>query len=267
MPITQIGPDEQLLILNMIEDGKTIQQIALEIGRSETPIRRIVNKFHPTTVLATKFLRAKALKLAERVVKHSTVEEAIDVLSRPNIDVLKPLAKEQTNIGFFTSVSLDSCGAVKEVKGVVIDAVTGSQISDDQEPHAIGLQQEQQGNRGQEHEDGRDTHGRGVRGGQGERGAPGRRDTRGDPARLTSGEGAEAGAEEPSIVVDQPTGYTGDTRARGKKGPGGNKRNKIRTNPSKQIVESAPTRKAITKLARGHKTHDVDSSIHLRYDI
>lgn len=66
-------------------------------------------------------------------------------------------------------------------------------------------------------------------------------------------------------MVGPPDGYTPDAstaRARPKK-----RSAKVLADPSKQIVDSHPSRKAIIKLAKGRNTNDKDSSIHLRYDI
>ena len=231
---TQIGPDEKLLILDDAESGTlTIPQIAIKYGRHEHSIRRLIHKFHPSTVLATKYLRANALRLAQKVVKHSTVSEAIDVLSRPNIDVLKPQAKEQSITGFFTSVSLDSCGAVKEVKGAVIHAIgQGSSLSNEgQRPLSL------QGKEGSGSQENVSPQVIDV--------APRRRNAQRNAAP----------DEEESLIVDQP------------ELPAPKKRKKVHANPAKQVTESNPSRKAILKLARGHNTHDKDSSIHLRYDL
>lgn len=236
-----ISPDEILLIVDMLDQGRTVKQIAYELGRQEPAIRRISRKYHPTTALAERLIRASALTLAEKVVKHSTVEEAIDVLSRPNIGVLKPAAKDNSiNVGFFTSVALDSCGAVKSipngVQGQVSDAL---QIEGEVVPQ-------------------QDT---GIARGSTER-RPSRRPTpRGDSAWTPPGEGGSSGASQEisGLVVGPPTGYTPSAtpdiaRARLKK-------------RTPKFIDPHPSRKAILKLAKGHTTKDKDSSIHLRYDI
>jgi hypothetical protein len=76
----------------------------------------MLNRLRPTTDLAKMYLKAKAMKLVKRVVRKASVAEAIDVLSRPGIDVLAPAAKSVEGsgpTGFFLSVQSDTCGAVK----------------------------------------------------------------------------------------------------------------------------------------------------------
>lgn len=249
---TQIGPDEKILILADLDAGMGPRDVAKKYGRHEQSIYSLIKKYHPSTILATRLLRANAERLAERVIKHATVEEAIDVLSRPNMEVLRPIAKESVATGFFTSVSLDSLGSVREIKTGMIHGSTdsASQTAGQDGHRHPQLGETQPGPAGgYEPRGGRSGDGGGTR--------------RRLPVHTDTIEDAEV---VDSLVVGPPDGYspqdTGITRARPKK-----RSAKVLADPSKQVVETHPSRKAIIKLAKGHTTKDKDSSIHLRYDI
>lgn len=207
-----IGPDEKLLILDDFESGKhTIVGLARKYGRSDAAIRQLVHQFHPTTALATKLIRANALRMAQKVIKHATVEETIDVLSRPNIDVLKPHKVDNRGMGVFVSVAPGTCGAMVDPAPQM------------QQP-AIDVAPE-------------------------------------PPEPLQFPAPVESPVPE-SLVVDQPgTPSTIRTRTRSKR----KRREKVRPDPSRQVVESAPSRVAIARVVPGPRPHN--SGIHLRYDI
>lgn len=77
-------------------------------------IYRIVRRFLPTHDLAEQYLKASALTLAMRVVKRGNVDQAIEVLSRPNLGVLAPAKTESAGgAGFFISVNMGDLGAVQ----------------------------------------------------------------------------------------------------------------------------------------------------------
>lgn len=83
-------------------------------GRAHTTIWAVIKRLTPTTGLAADYIKAQAYRLAHKIVKEGSVEQAIDVLSRPNIGVLEPIKKgEIGGGGFYLSVQSDSCGAVK----------------------------------------------------------------------------------------------------------------------------------------------------------
>lgn len=75
----------------------------------------LLQRLRPTTDLAKMYLKAKAMKLVKRIVKRASPSEAIDLLSRPGMNVIEPAAKTQDNgpTGFFLTVQADTCGAVK----------------------------------------------------------------------------------------------------------------------------------------------------------
>lgn len=251
---TQIGPDEKILILADLDAGMGPRDIAKKYGRHEQSIYSLVKRYHPSTILATRLLRANAEKLAERVIKHATVEEAIDVLSRPNMEVLRPIAKESVATGFFTSVSLDSLGSVREIKTGMIHATSDPAAQADRQD-GNGYPQLGQAQPGQ-------PAGYEPRGGRSGDGGSARRRL---PVYSGPDEPADLPAKDQDLVVGPPDGYTPDdtdARARPKK-----RSAKVLANPAKQVVDSHPSRKAIIKLAKGRNTKDKDSSIHLRYDI
>lgn len=75
----------------------------------------VLNRLRPTTDMAKMYLKHQAMKLARRIVKKANVTEAIDVLSRPGMDVLSPPQKSGDATGpagFFLTVQADTCGAV-----------------------------------------------------------------------------------------------------------------------------------------------------------
>lgn len=105
--------EEKEMVLHMYADDKiSIAEIARRTGRKHETISRFLRSMSPTAYLAQGFLRANALTLAKRIVEKSTVSEAIDVLSRPNIGALKPLQRGSDAPSIMISVNTDSIGAV-----------------------------------------------------------------------------------------------------------------------------------------------------------
>jgi hypothetical protein len=114
-----------------------------EEDRFEIPPRSIwamLNRLRPTTDMAKMYLKAKAMRLVKRVVAKANVSEAIDILSRPGIDVLSPAQKGVDSsgpAGFFLTVKADTCGAVtvgamvgpqpvKQLEEAAFDPFTGT---------------------------------------------------------------------------------------------------------------------------------------------
>lgn len=116
---TFLGVDEKTAILTLASKGRTIPQIAKSVNRAESTIARFLVRMSDTSVLAKATLKAGAVRLAERVVKHADVEESIEVLSRPGMDVLQPAAAAGISGGFGiqVSVGVGSCGTVVKVEG------------------------------------------------------------------------------------------------------------------------------------------------------
>ena len=105
---------ERVQIVELSLSGRTAAAIAADTGWTIDEVCAVRRQYLPTTTLAAHYLKAKALQLAERIVAEANVEEAIDVLSRPNIGVLEPLPKGQSQppIRIFTSIDISSLGGV-----------------------------------------------------------------------------------------------------------------------------------------------------------
>lgn len=109
------------------KQGKPIMEscelVAKYTGRPVETIWAVIRRLRPTTGIASDYIRAQAFKLAHRVVAQASVEQAIDILSRPNIGVIDPIKKgESGSGGFYLSVQTGSCGAVK--MGVMAGGMT-----------------------------------------------------------------------------------------------------------------------------------------------
>lgn len=94
--------------------------IAPDYGRTTDAIYQLIQRFRPSVDGAEAYMKANALRLAMRVVRKASSEQAIDILSRSNVGVLAPKADGGgANQGFFLSVQADTCGAVKITAGGV----------------------------------------------------------------------------------------------------------------------------------------------------
>src|ERR1700680_4687918 len=91
------------------------QATAVQMGIDSREVDRVVESFLPTTDIAREYLKARSFRLAVRAVRKANVDQALDILSRPNIGVLAPQAEGGSGGagGFFLSVSAETCGAVK----------------------------------------------------------------------------------------------------------------------------------------------------------
>lgn len=78
-------------------------------------VEAILKRYAPTVHVAQHYLQARSLKLAMRVVRKANVDQAIDILSRPNIGVLDPIVGKGGlgGGGFFLSVETSALGAVR----------------------------------------------------------------------------------------------------------------------------------------------------------
>jgi hypothetical protein len=110
---TRLTSEERDWMLTLMDGGASNADVARKSNRSAEAVARVRADYFPTAKLATRYLQANALKLAERIVSDATVEEAIDVLTRPNIGVLavaKAAMDGQGNV--FLSISTSSLGGV-----------------------------------------------------------------------------------------------------------------------------------------------------------
>jgi hypothetical protein len=99
-------------------EGDSIMLAVTRIGEetklAPRTVHALLQRLQPTTDIAKMYLKAKAFRLAKRLVNKASPAEAIDILERPGMNVLEPTKKvEGGGGGFFLSVQTDTCGAVK----------------------------------------------------------------------------------------------------------------------------------------------------------
>lgn len=109
-------------IVQALARGMSTPDVAARSGYSEEQVRDIRAQYFPTAGLAKHYLRSNALRLAKRVVEEANVEEAVDILSRPNIGVLDAPVKGagQSTTSILTSIHPTHLG------GVQVAVVTGA---------------------------------------------------------------------------------------------------------------------------------------------
>lgn len=117
--VTQLSNDEKVVILTMSQAGKSVDEVAKAVDRPKNTVSRFLVKMSDTSVLAKAVIKAGAVTLAQRVVAKAEVREAIDVLSRPGMGVIEPVAPKGGNQGFGIQVSVGvaSCGTVIKIEG------------------------------------------------------------------------------------------------------------------------------------------------------
>lgn len=148
---TKIDEDEANQILGMRQEGRPLRAIAQRLGREKRTITRFLERYRDSRPQALAYIRAKAQTLAERVVELADVDQALDVLSRPNIDVLKPIPRDVAQgTRVLISVSPGQCGAMAEAGlSEVIDATRTrgalpSQDDQDRSKDSVGVQGEEE---------------------------------------------------------------------------------------------------------------------------
>lgn len=101
----RVTPQETAIALTLHRKGFSLNQIGQQLHRHHDTIRQAIEPFMDSTELAQQRLRGAALQLVERVIEGADVDQALDVLSRPNVGVLQPVAQQgnssnvQVNIG------------------------------------------------------------------------------------------------------------------------------------------------------------------------
>jgi hypothetical protein len=102
---------------------RVYELVSEETGFDSKTVGRVWRMLQPTTGLAVDFIKARAFRMARKIVNEASVPDMIDILSRPNIGVLEPIKKVEGGAGggFFLSVAMDSCG------GVQVSAAAGVQ--------------------------------------------------------------------------------------------------------------------------------------------
>ena len=66
---TRLTNAERVLILKLRDDGLTQVQIAQRLGRAQSTIADVLHAFEDTTDIASRYLHAKALQMAENIVE------------------------------------------------------------------------------------------------------------------------------------------------------------------------------------------------------
>lgn len=125
--------EEREYIVKLIEKGHTDAEIAAKVSWPINEVRDTRCEFFPTAGLAKYYLKSQALKLAQRIVADCNVEEAVDILSRPNIGVLAPAVKNQPGpmkASFLTSINPQDLGGVKVAAMVTTGEVEPEPVSD-----------------------------------------------------------------------------------------------------------------------------------------
>lgn len=125
----RLSGDEKSSILTMSRAGASLTEMSKSLGRDHSTISRFLATMRDTSDVARAIIRAGSVTLAERIVKKATVSEAMDVLSRPGIDVLTPaVGKGGAGNGFNVqlSVAVASCGTVVKVEGGLNDLSAGA---------------------------------------------------------------------------------------------------------------------------------------------
>lgn len=115
-----MSPGEKSDILAFIQKfpNKSVKDVAKEFGRAETTIRELIRRYKPTTTLARATLLAKASELVDTVLEKADVDQMIDLLQRPNMGVLEPVAAKGgaggggNNVGIMVSVTPAHLAAV-----------------------------------------------------------------------------------------------------------------------------------------------------------
>jgi hypothetical protein len=125
--------EEDATCVGLIEQNLTNEEVAARMEWTPDMVRDVRSRYFPTTGLAGAILRAGAARLATRIVEEATVEEALDVLTRSNVGVLKPIEKGGPRTGFFTSVQLDSLGGVR-VSTAMVDGAPSTSTAEDVPP-------------------------------------------------------------------------------------------------------------------------------------
>ncbi len=111
---TQLDEFDKATILEMVDSGSTIEAVATKLDKHPSSIYRFLRGLRDTTKLAERYIKAKALTLAEKIVAGADVDQAIEILSRPNLNVLHAPVNKKDGPSILISVERDSCSAVVE---------------------------------------------------------------------------------------------------------------------------------------------------------
>lgn len=97
-----------------IAKTEAYRRLGEQFHRDWKVIGAVIQRLLPTTDLAVATIKARAFKMAKRLVREADPSQIMDILSRPNIGVLDPIKKVDGGAGgFIIGVSVESCGAVR----------------------------------------------------------------------------------------------------------------------------------------------------------
>ena len=97
-----------------LSTSQSCVKVAERMNLDVQTVYNIQRRMRPTTQVAQDYIKGNALKLAMRVVRKANVDQAIGILSRPNIGVLdSPNQESGTGRHFMIGVAMDSLGSVK----------------------------------------------------------------------------------------------------------------------------------------------------------
>ena len=91
------------------------RRVEADMGIPFETVYQVQRRMRPTNEAATTYLKSQSLRLAMRVVRKANVDQAIGILSRPNIGVLDSASEGGGGGGrqFMIGVAMDSLGSVK----------------------------------------------------------------------------------------------------------------------------------------------------------
>lgn len=96
----ELSMDEKIAILEMYSAGLQPTIIATRLSRAVSTVKKFITKHRSRIPLARAIIESQADVLAERVIKHSTVEEAMEILDRVDVLPKKDKNSGQSNSQF-----------------------------------------------------------------------------------------------------------------------------------------------------------------------
>lgn len=102
------GEINDILVYVKRNPHRTLAEVSAEFGRDIHTISKLLKRLRPTTELARATLLSRANELVTRVADKADIDQLIDVLSRPNVGVLDPVANKGgggAHVGILVSVS------------------------------------------------------------------------------------------------------------------------------------------------------------------
>ena len=154
MNAKRLTPAEMMELFNLYKEMRksgigpleACTELAPKFNRQPETLYHLCRRLTESTDIAQQYIKANALRLATRVVRDADVAQSIDILSRPNINVLAPKQEAESSggRGFFLSVQADSCGAVNINTGEVRHALQKSEADESRIRRLPGIRDEGQ---------------------------------------------------------------------------------------------------------------------------